>query len=117
MCDLHERELDREIHPEAYDPIPRGWPQVIEWEKIPDRVLSVKDYLQGIIDDVDQRWACPSSCQLTRPLDEDPEQLILHPRTQSYFWKAMTNDIITLGHKYVWGIDGQTTTFERTQPG
>ena len=117
VCHQHEQELDREIHPDAYDPTPAGWPEIINWKTIPDRVLSFRDYLQSIIDDVDRRWMYPSSCQLTTPLDEDLDQLLLHPRTHSYFWKAMTNDIILFGHKYVWGIDGQTATFERTQPG
>ena len=117
VCHLHERELDREIHPDSYDPITRGWPQIIDWKMIPHRVLLLREYLQGIIDDIDQQWTYPSSCKLTRSLDEDPKQLRLHPRTESYFWKAITNDIIRFGHHHVWGIDGQTATFERTQPG
>ena len=117
VCQQHEKEVDQETHPEAYDPIPGCWPHSIDWKTIPDRVRSFMDYLQRIIYDVDTQWADPCSCQLTRPLEEDPEQLIIHPRTHSYFWKAITNDIIHFGHKYVWGIDGQTTTFERTQPG
>lgn len=117
VCQQHEKEVDRETHPDMYDPIPGNWPQVIDWKAIPDRVRSFKDYLQRIIYDVDNHWIYPSSCQLARPLNEDPEQLALHPRIHSYFWKAMTNDIILFGQRYVWGIDGQTTTFARTQPG
>ena len=118
ICHLHEKELDRELDPLAYDPAPGGWPEVIDWKGLPHRVVGMKDCLWHIIDDIDYEWQMSSSSKLdVRSLEEDPNILAICPRTESYFWKAITNDIIMHGRRYIRDLDGQTEIYKRTKPG
>ena len=118
VCYLHEKELDRELDPLAYDPALGGWPEIINWETIPHRVVSMRDDLQRIVDDTDHEWQGPSpSKRSVKALEEDSDLLAISPRTESYFWKAITNDIIVHGLRYIRDLDGQTEIYKRTKPG
>lgn len=118
VCHLHERELERELNPDMYDPPPEGFPAFIDWSTLPERTISLQDHLRRIIDDVDEQWRKPSARQRSvRRLREYPDQLMLHPRTESYFWKAITNDIIVHGLQYFETMSGQMNALNRTRPG
>ena len=118
VCHRHERELDQELDPLAYNPTLRGWPEIIDWKAIPHRVISMKDSLQRIADDVDEEWQrSPLSKRHVKSLEEDSALLTTHPRTESFFWKAITNEIIVNGLRYVKDLDGQTEIYKRTKPG
>ena len=118
VCHRHEQELDQELDPLAYDPAPGGWPESIDWNAIPRRVVAMKDYLQRIADDVDEEWQKPLlSKRPVRSLEEDCASLLTRPRTESFFWKAITNEIIVHGFRYVKDLDGQTEIYKRTKPG
>ena len=72
VCYLHEKELDRELDPLAYDPVLGGWPENIDWQEIPHRVIRLQDYLQRIVEDTDHEWQTSSRSKRTvRPLEED----------------------------------------------
>lgn len=118
VCYLHEKELDRELDPLAYDPGPGGWPENIDWKTLPHRVVSLMDRLRHIVDDIDEEWQTSSpSKRVVRSLEEDSDLLQIRPRTESYFWKAITNDIIVHGSRYIKDLDGQTEIYKRTKPG
>ena len=118
VCYLHEKELDRELDPLAYDPALGGWPESIDWKKIPHRVIRMQECLQRIVEDIDHEWQTSSPSKRTvRPLEEDLDLLAIHPRTESYFWKGITNDIIVHGLRYIKDLDGQTEIYKRTKPG
>lgn len=118
VCHRHEQERDRELDPLAYDPAPGGWPESIDWKAIPHRVASLTDYIQRIVDDIDNEWQRPLlSKRAVKSLDENRDLLAIHPRTESYFWKAITNDVIVHGSRYIHDLDGQTEIYKRTKPG
>ena len=118
VCHRHEQELDQELDPLAYNPALRGWPEIIDWKAIPHRVVSMKDVLQRIADDVDEEWQSPPLARRhVKSLEENPALLTTRPRTESFFWKAITNDIVKNGLRYVKDLDGQTEIYKRTKPG
>lgn len=118
VCYRHEHERDQELDPLAYDPTAWGWPETINWNAIPQRVVCLKDHLQRIIDDVDEEWQNASRLgRTTGPLSEDPDLLTIRPRKENFFWKAITNDIIVHGLRYIKDLGGQTEIYKRTKPG
>lgn len=119
VCYQHEQENDQHVNQQAYDPAPGGWPLVINWQAFISRVIGAGENLKRIVDDVDEDWS-PASCRPKREprdLREDHSKLTLRPRKESYFWKAITNDVIKYGSRYVSSVKGQLMTFERTKPG
>lgn len=118
VCSLHERERDRELHPLAYDPTAWGWPETIKWRRIPQRVVSLVDHIQRIVDDVDEEWQTSSQFKrIERSLEEDANLLVVRPRKENFFWKAITNDVIAHGLRYIKDLGGQTEIYKRTKPG
>ena len=101
-----------------YDPPPENWPAFIDWKALPVRTMAFQTYLRRIIDDVDKEWSKPSlSKRSVRRLKESPDRLMRHPRTESFFWKAVTNEIIAHGYKHFEGPQGQLNCLDRARPG
>ena len=111
-------ELDRERNPSMYGPPPCRWPSAIDWKVFIGRAFSLGDKLQSIVDDIDERWQDSfSSRKSLRSFQEEPQQLLVHPRTESYFWKTITNDILVHGRKYPELPDGTLVILSRARPG
>lgn len=118
VCYLHAEELDRERNPSMYGPPPCRWPSAIDWKVFIGRAFSLGDKLQSIVDDIDERWQDSfSSRKSLRSFQEEPKQFLVHPRTESYFWKAITNDILVHGRKYPEIPDGTLVILSRARPG
>ena len=118
VCYQHEQEVGQEVNLPAYNPTPGGWPLVIDWQVFIARVIGAQVHLQRILDDVDENWSPNREHpRVPRDLREDSNRLALRPRKESYFWKAITNDILKHGSRYVFGVKGQMMTYERTKPG
>ena len=100
-----------------------GWPTEVDWGVFIQRVIGLRDYLQRIIDDVDDDWqrvqdesGHPANHQQL-PLVEDPQVLSDRPRKESVLWKSLMNDIARGGSLHVAGISGQYENFETRLPG
>ena len=101
-----------------HGPPPLGWPGLIDWKIVLDRAFLLKADLQQIVDDIDEAWQESFSSQRRIiSLHEDPDKLRHRPRQESYFWKAITNDIRLHGRGYVGTMDGVKRIAARSRPG
>ncbi|OAX33804.1 hypothetical protein K503DRAFT_725367 [Rhizopogon vinicolor AM-OR11-026] len=101
-CQRHH--FETHILPEA---IENGWPQSINFKKVPKRVEGMKGALEAIIADADKCNEDEDSG------DVDPRDL----RIGSFFWREVKKEIKKQGSRTVTGVKGQFTSFEKTQPG
>lgn len=85
----------------------KGWPQIIDFKKVPKRVERMKRALEAIIADADN---CSE--------DEDSSDIDSNgPRIRSIFWRDVKKEIKKQGSRTVTGVKGQFASFEKTQPG
>jgi hypothetical protein len=90
--------------PEAME---NGWPQSIDFKKVPKRVEGMKRMLEAIIADAD-------NCSEDEGAEDiDPKA----PRMRSVFWREVKKEIQKQGSRTVTGVKGQFASFEKTQPG
>ncbi|KAG1776575.1 RTC4-like domain-containing protein [Suillus placidus] len=90
--------------PEAME---KGWPQSIDFKKVPKRVERMKGALEAIITDTDIYSDNEDS------VDDDARG----PRARSDFWREIKKQIKKQGSRTVTGVKGQFASFEKTQPG
>ncbi|KAG0703949.1 RTC4-like domain-containing protein [Suillus ampliporus] len=90
--------------PEAME---KGWPQTIDFKKVPKRIERMKGALEAIIIDADNRSDNEDS------VDDDARG----PRARSVFWRELKKEIKKRGSRTVTGVKGQFASFEKTQPG
>ncbi|KAG1763995.1 RTC4-like domain-containing protein [Suillus occidentalis] len=90
--------------PEAME---KGWPQSIDFRKVPKRVERMKGALEAIITDTD--------------IHSDNEDCVhgdaRGPRARSEFWREIKKQIKKQGSRTVTSVKGQFASFEMTQPG
>ena len=85
----------------------KGWPQSIDFKKVPKRIEGMKRALEVIIADAGN---CSDS--------EDCRDVDLkRPRVRSVFWREVKKEIKKQGSRTVIGVKGQFASFEKTQPG
>ncbi|KAG6330683.1 hypothetical protein ID866_8406 [Astraeus odoratus] len=84
----------------------RGWPQVIDFRKVPMRVKRMKAELEAIILKGDP---------LASGDDEDDDDRTSSSR--SVFWREVMKEVKKQGSRVVVGVKGQYASFEKTQPG
>ena len=94
VCQRHRFELHQ--LPIALE---RGWPQIINFQKLPKRVARMKIELEAII------LACD---------DQDGTK---GPTSRSVFWREVKKEVKNQGSRTVVGVKGQFASFEKTQPG
>jgi hypothetical protein len=85
----------------------KGWPQSIDFKKVPKRVEGMKGALEAIIADADIHSDNEYSA------DDDARG----PRARSDFWREIKKQIKKQGSRTVTGVKGQFASFEKTQPG
>lgn len=90
ICQRHHFESTK--LPQA---IKRGWPVVIDFGKVKGRVENMKDRLEGIV------------------LDDNERGL----RHQSGYWKDMMKEVKKNGSRAAVGVAGQFSSFENSQAG
>ncbi|KAG1738857.1 RTC4-like domain-containing protein [Suillus paluster] len=90
--------------PEAME---KGWPQSIDFKKVPKRVEKMKGALEAVITDADN---CSDN---EDSVDDDARG----PRARSAFWREVKKEIKKRGSRTVTGVKGQFASFEKTQPG
>ncbi|KAG1860270.1 RTC4-like domain-containing protein [Suillus subalutaceus] len=90
--------------PEAME---KGWPQSIDFKKVPKRVEGMKGALEAIITDTD----------IHSDNEDSVEVDARGPRARSDFWKEIKKQIKKQGSRTVTGVKGQFASFEKTQPG
>ncbi|KAG2040111.1 RTC4-like domain-containing protein [Suillus americanus] len=101
-CQRHH--FETHTLPEAME---KGWPQSIDFKKVPKRVEGMKGALDAIITDTD-----------IHSDDEDSvEDDARGPRVRSDFWREIKKQIKKQGSRTVTGVKGQFASFEKTQPG
>ena len=107
MCQRHR--FESETLPEAER---KGWPKVIEWTALGERVQKMKKELQALIDDPGDEIESGDECKVED--DGDGEQ---GPRSKCVFWKEVIKEVKKKGSRAVAGVRGQFANFEKTQPG
>ncbi|KAG2142858.1 RTC4-like domain-containing protein [Suillus bovinus] len=90
--------------PEAME---KGWPQSIDFKKVPKRVERMKGALEAIINDYD----------IHSENEEFVDDDVGGPRARSDFWREIKKQIKKQGSRTVTGVKGQFANFEKTQPG
>ncbi|KAG1834349.1 RTC4-like domain-containing protein [Suillus subluteus] len=90
--------------PEAME---KGWPQSIDFKKVPKRVEGMKGALEAIITDTD----------IHSDNEDSVEDDARGPRARSDFWREIKKQIKKQGSRTVTGVKGQFASFEKTQPG
>jgi hypothetical protein len=101
-CQRHH--FETHILPEAME---NGWPQSIDFKKVPERVEGIKSALEAIIADADN---CSED-------DDSGDVDSRGPRIRSVFWREVKKEIKKQGSRTVTGVKGQFASFEKTQPG
>lgn len=113
VCQRHR--FESQILPEAER---KGWPKTIEWMKVANRVMKMKNVLQALIDDpgdsnmgerIEDDWEIPFSDKRTRKQKG--------PKANSIFWNEVIQEIKEKGSRVVAGVRGQFANFEKAQPG
>lgn len=105
VCQRHDFESVK--LPEAKK---RGWPLVINFDKIQARVENMKHRLEAIMLDGNEDGT-PMN------LDEDHSWTSKGPRGQSIFWRDTMKEVKRKGSRVVVGVAGQYASFENAQPG
>jgi hypothetical protein len=106
--------LELQILPEA---VKEGWPQTIEWDDISERVLSMKAWLEALIEDPGDDF-----------MDDDGRKVLFSERTESkekkkgpkascIFWTDVMDEVKKKGLRAVSSALGHFSNFEKTQPG
>lgn len=90
--------------------VKRGWPQVIDFEKLPKRISRMKLELEAIIRDKGEHLMAGDEID-----DDDDDER--SPRSRSLFWREVEKEVKKQGSRTVAGVKGQFATFEKTQPG
>ncbi|KAG1817084.1 RTC4-like domain-containing protein [Suillus subaureus] len=101
-CQRHHFEMHS--LPEAVE---KGWPQSIDFKKVPKRVEGMKGTLEAIISDTDIHSDNRDS------VEDDARG----PRARSDFWREIKKQIKKQGSRTATGVKGQFASFEKTQPG
>ena len=120
VCSAHELEKYDMVIAQA-----EGWPTEVDWRVFIERVIDLRDYLQRIIDDVDEDWQPVQRGNsdhrdrrpISLPLAEDAQALADRPRKESVLWKSLMNDIACHGSLHVAGVLGQYENFNTRLPG
>lgn len=84
MCQRHRFETEQLPKAKA-----KGWPTIIDFDALPERVTRLKAVLQRVI----------------------------YNRDSSMFWQEVKEEIEKEGSRKVTGIGGQFVAFEKSQPG
>ncbi|KAG2058681.1 hypothetical protein BDR06DRAFT_828584, partial [Suillus hirtellus] len=90
--------------PEAME---KGWPQSIDFKKVPKRIERMRGALEAIISD----------CRIHNDNEDYVDDDAKGPRARSDFWREIKKQIKKQGSRTVTGVKGQFTSFEKTQPG
>ncbi|KAG1793098.1 RTC4-like domain-containing protein [Suillus plorans] len=90
--------------PEAME---KGWPQSIDFKKVPKRIERMRGALEAIISD----------CHIHNDNEDSVDDDAKGPRARSDFWREIKKQIKKQGSRTVTGVKGQFTSFEKTQPG
>jgi hypothetical protein len=85
----------------------KGWPQSIDFKKVPKRVEKMKDALEAIITDTD----------IHSDTEDSVHDDARGPRARSDFWREIKKQIKKQGSRTVTSVKGQFASFEKTQPG
>ncbi|KAG2144598.1 RTC4-like domain-containing protein [Suillus clintonianus] len=101
-CQRHHFEMHS--LPEAME---KGWPQSIDFKKVPKRVEGMKSALEVIITNADS----------LSDNEDSVENNARGSRARSDFWEEIKKQIKKQGSRAVTGVKGQFASFEKTQPG
>lgn len=119
VCQRHR--FESQILPEAEK---KGWPKTIEWNKVANRVMKMKNVLRSIIEDpgdtryvdrteeVEDDWEVPHGNKKTTETRRQKG-----PKSNSIFWNEVIQEIKAKGSRVVAGVRGQFANFEKAQPG
>lgn len=118
VCQRHR--FESQILPEAEK---KGWPKTIEWNKVANRVMRMKNVLRTIIEDpgdndvgrteeVEDDWEVPHGNKRTSKFRKQKG-----PKANSIFWNEVIQEIKAKGSRAVAGVRGQFANFEKAQPG
>jgi hypothetical protein len=89
----------------------KGWPKVIEWTELGERVQKMEGELWTLIED-------PGDDNSNDEAAEDRRNRRRNgPRSKCVFWKEVMKEIKNKGSRAVAGVRGQFANFEKTQPG
>ncbi|KAJ7114400.1 RTC4-like domain-containing protein, partial [Mycena epipterygia] len=113
MCARHQ--FESKTLPEAKK---RGWPECIDWEGFPGRVLKMKQDLSHILTDPGDPIVYRNDDEKEKTQNDETEQhRSKGPRMRCIFWQNLLEDLKNNGTKGVKGVLGQYYGFENTQPG
>jgi hypothetical protein len=96
----------------------KGWPKIIGWEELGDRVANMKQDLEDIIQD-------PGDANMNAVIenDESGEGPLMTsfaskgPRMQCVFWREAMKTMMRRGQRAMTDVRGQFLDFENSQPG
>ncbi|KAF9448939.1 hypothetical protein P691DRAFT_637130, partial [Macrolepiota fuliginosa MF-IS2] len=108
VCQRHK--FENEILPEAEE---KGWPKMIDWERLGARVARMKGDLKEIIGD---------SGEDDYVAEGDEEEMMTSlsskgPRMKCVFWREAMKAVKLRGARAVAGVRAQFLDFEKSQPG
>lgn len=104
----------------------RGWPTIIDWASLADRVRALEGTLREIVDDVDEDFIPGRERPDQKGSDDqdankdavdDYQLLETRPRKGSTFWREVVKGVRNKGSRQESGIRGQMSSFSKTQPG
>ena len=100
-----------------------GWPTYIDWAALSQRVYALQEWLQRIVDDVDEDFLPGNEriVEVDTPEEDDAKDdvklLATRPRKGSAFWREVVRSVRRTGSMRATGVGGQMATFSKTQPG
>jgi hypothetical protein len=120
VCQRHR--FESQILPEAEM---KGWPKTIEWNKVANRIMQMRNALRMLIEDSGdsnagyvgwtkeaEDWEVPFPNKRTTEIRKKKG-----PKANSIFWNEVIQEIKEKGSRVVAGVRGQFANFEKAQPG
>jgi hypothetical protein len=86
-----------------------GWPEKIDWKKLPMRIKKLYGKLKPIVDDDGGQYSADAGGR--------PENIRQGPREQCVFWREVNDFIKKSGASALSSIGGQYQNFHNIQPG